>query len=86
MELIDRDEVLQRLQIRNTALYENIKRGIIPAPIKIGGASRWVKTEIEALIQRLCEERETAVRKPGPDAHVRGRGRPRKVPVAAAHQ
>jgi predicted DNA-binding transcriptional regulator AlpA len=79
MELIDRDEVLQRLRIGNTALYDNIKRGIIPAPIKIGGASRWIKTEIEALLQRLCEDRATAVRKPAPGTHVRRPGRPSKV-------
>jgi len=84
MELIGRDEVLERLQIRNTALYENIKRGIIPPPIKIGGASRWVKDEIEALLQRLCEERANAVRKPGPGPHVRRPGRPRKVSAEAS--
>ncbi|MNF10788.1 hypothetical protein D3C80_2118380 [compost metagenome] len=73
----------KRLLIGNSALYDNIKRGIIPAPIKIGGASRWIKAEIEALLQRLCEERANAVRNPAPGAHVRRPGRPRKVAAAS---
>lgn len=79
MELISRDEVLALLQIRNTALYENIKRGIIPAPIKIGGSSRWVKAEIDALVARLMEDRVNHTRKPWPAPNVRRPGRPRKV-------
>ena len=50
-------EVLAMIGIGKTALYEHIKNGTFPAPIKIGGgrASGWIDTEI---IQWLAEQKQ----------------------------
>lgn len=40
------DDVLDRLQIGKTKLYDMIQKGEFPKPVKIGGASRWPDTAL----------------------------------------
>lgn len=48
--LAHKPQVLKFLKISNTKLYEGIKRGEIPAPVKIGKCSRWSVRKIRALV------------------------------------
>lgn len=50
--LARKPQVLQFLNISNTALYSNIKRGKIPKPIKIGKVSGWDAQKIREILNR----------------------------------
>ena len=43
--------VLKIVGIGKTKLYEDITRGIFPAPVKLGICSRWVASEVEAVVK-----------------------------------
>ena len=47
--LARKPQVLAFLNISNTKLYEAIKRGEIPAPIKLGKVSAWKAIDIRRL-------------------------------------
>jgi len=36
-----------------STLYRHIKQGRLPRPIKVGGSSRWLRTEVEAVLQTM---------------------------------
>lgn len=38
-------------------LYRGIRKGRFPVPIKIGGVSRWLRTECEAALAQMAEGR-----------------------------
>lgn len=38
--------------------WRRVKDGTIPQPIRIGGMSRWRRSEIEAVINRAAAQRE----------------------------
>lgn len=45
-------EVLQRIPISRTSLYDGIKVGLYPAPVRIGKRTvAWRESEIDALIK-----------------------------------
>jgi len=44
--LLRTDEVLSALAICRASLYRAIKAGSVPAPLKIGAASRWRASDI----------------------------------------
>jgi prophage regulatory protein len=48
-------QVLQRTGLGRTSTYELVSRGLHPAPIKLGRASRWVDRQIDAFIEQLVE-------------------------------
>ncbi|WP_226470506.1 AlpA family phage regulatory protein [Luteimonas panaciterrae] len=50
--------VKTRVGLNKTAIYAGIKAGWFPKPVKIGAASRWVESEIDALIVKLTERRD----------------------------
>ena len=68
-EPVERDRLLtiketaQTLGISVRALYRLIASGELPAPLKIGKASRMSMTEIHAYIERLKAERDKAARR-----------------------
>ena len=43
--------------IHPASLYRGIRRGVFPRPLKIGGSSRWLRSECEAVLARLRERR-----------------------------
>jgi predicted DNA-binding transcriptional regulator AlpA len=60
MDLLDRRAVCRLLggsrPINPSTLYRNIPR-LFPPPIKVGGSSRWVRSEIEAALTALAVRR-----------------------------
>lgn len=56
-------ETAQTLGISVRALYRLIASGALPAPLKLGRASRMSMTEIHAYIERLKTERDTVARR-----------------------
>lgn len=52
--------MLARVGLKKTAIYERIKDGDFPKPVKLGRASGWVEDEIQAWINQNIEMREAA--------------------------
>lgn len=53
------NEVSARTGLRRSAIYDAIKRGTFPAPVKLGArASAFVSSEIDEWIARLIAERD----------------------------
>ena len=50
MRLIRLPQVLDRVGLGRAAVYERVKAGTFPAPIKIGAASAWVEEEVDEWI------------------------------------
>ena len=48
--LLRMPQVLDRVGLKKTVIYERIKAGTFPKPIKLGSASAWHAHEIEAWI------------------------------------
>jgi predicted DNA-binding transcriptional regulator AlpA len=61
MDLLDRRAVCRLLggsrPINPSTLYRNIRRGLLPRPLKLGGSSRWVRSEFEAALAALAVRR-----------------------------
>lgn len=70
--MLNVSQVMARLNIGKTAVYDLVKRGELPKPVKIGGSSRWIPEEVEASIEVMKAKRD----EPTP---VTRRGRPRKT-------
>jgi prophage regulatory protein len=54
--LLRQPGVIAKFPCGKTKLYELIKEGKFPAPIKIGRASFWDEAEVDAAIDRLVAE------------------------------
>ncbi len=53
--------VLDRVGLKRTAVYDRIKGGEFPKPIKLGRVSGWVEAEIQDWIQKhIDDQREAA--------------------------
>ncbi len=52
--------VERRVGLRKTAIYDGINAGWFPKPVKMGTTSRWVESEIDALIESLIKDRDQA--------------------------
>ena len=61
MDLLDRRAVCRLLggsrPINASTIYRLIRRGLLPRPLKLGGSSRWVRSEIEAALAALAVRR-----------------------------
>lgn len=55
--LLTLPEVTKRVGLQKTAIYASISDGNFPAPVKVGGASRWVETEIQGWIAKMAAGR-----------------------------
>ena len=55
--LIPIRSVLERTSLSRTTLYQLIKEGTFPQPVKVGKASRWVEAEVEEWTQSLMQAR-----------------------------
>jgi len=45
------------LQRSRASIYRDIKNKTFPKPLKLGNSSRWRLSEVEAVIERLSEDR-----------------------------
>lgn len=50
--LLRADDVIRILAISRSQMYDLIRMGILPAPIKLGKCSRWRNSDILAAISR----------------------------------
>ncbi len=56
--LIRRPEVLERIGLRTTELYDLIKEGKFPQPVRLGKrAVAWVESEVDGWIQERIQAR-----------------------------
>lgn len=58
--LIPVSALVETLQRSRASIYRDIKRGVFPKPLKLGGSSRWRRSEVEAFIESLVSERDGA--------------------------
>jgi prophage regulatory protein len=59
--VLRRHQVLQRLGISNSTLYDWVKRGILPEPISFGPRTQvrlWLERDIDQVLIRLAQERD----------------------------
>jgi len=60
-DLLDRRAVCELFggtrPINPSTLYRNIRKGVYPKPIHIGGSSRWLASECQEVLRRLMEAR-----------------------------
>lgn len=49
-------QVAERVGLGRTAIYARIKKGKFPAPVKLGHASGWYESEVQAWIQSLRQK------------------------------
>jgi predicted DNA-binding transcriptional regulator AlpA len=60
-ELFDRAETCRYFggsrPINPATLYRGIRDGRYPRPVKVGGSSRWLRSECEAALQAMVEGR-----------------------------
>lgn len=57
MKLIALPAVIDRVALKRTTIYGLIKKRKFPAPVKVGGASRWVEGEIDDFVTGLAAAR-----------------------------
>ncbi len=50
----------ERVGMGRTAVYELIKAGKFPRPVKVGAASAWIDVEITRWIEQLAADRSTS--------------------------
>jgi prophage regulatory protein len=53
-------EVMARVGLRKTAIYDRVARGEFPAPVSLGATSRWVESEVDGWIAALIDQRDKA--------------------------
>jgi predicted DNA-binding transcriptional regulator AlpA len=60
-ELLDRRETCRffggNRPLDPATLYRGVRRGHFPAPVKVGGSSRWLRAECEAALAAMAEGR-----------------------------
>ena len=57
LKLIALPKVIERVSLQRTTIYALIKKRKFPAPVKVGGASRWVEGEVDAFITAAAAAR-----------------------------
>lgn len=55
--LININKVMELFGVKKSAIYKMISDGILPAPIKVGGSSRWLSNEIEDSVNSMIARR-----------------------------
>lgn len=58
--LLPLDAVMARVGVRSSKIYAMIQRGEFPAPVKIGFASRWPSSAVDAWIAARIAEQQPA--------------------------
>ena len=59
--LLDRAEVCRWFggtkPLNASTLYRGIRKGRFPQPVRVGGSSRWLRSECEAALQAMVQGR-----------------------------
>ena len=50
-------EVLERVGLKKTTVYQKIQDGTFPKQLKLGRTSGWLESEIDAWIEKLANSR-----------------------------
>lgn len=58
MNALNLRETERKVGLKKTAIYRFIAAGQFPQPIKIGRASRWLESELDAFLLERANERE----------------------------
>lgn len=58
--LLRMPQVENMVGLKKTVIYDSIKAGTFPKPIKLGSASVWIESEIQAWIAKQVEEQRRA--------------------------
>lgn len=58
--LLRMPQVLERVGLKKTVVYDRIKAGTFPKPVKLGSASAWPESEIDAWITEQIEQQRRA--------------------------
>jgi predicted DNA-binding transcriptional regulator AlpA len=58
--LLPLSALVETLQRSRASIYRDVKRGAFPKPLKLGGSSRWRRSDVEAFIENLVSERDDA--------------------------
>jgi len=54
MQTFVRDiEIATILSVHRSTVWRYVKLGLLPVPVRIGGATRWRMADVEAAIERL---------------------------------
>ena len=64
MRLIPLPKVEDKIGLKKSAIYQGVKDGTFPAPVKVGSATRWREDEIDAYILALSAARPATPTKP----------------------
>lgn len=59
LDLIKDREVANVLSVAVSTVWDYARTGVIPKPIKIGCSTRWVRSEIEIVIQERLATRQS---------------------------
>jgi predicted DNA-binding transcriptional regulator AlpA len=54
---LDRGVLCRTLSIHPSTAYRMIARGQLPKPIKVGGSSRWLRSEVEQALASMERNR-----------------------------
>lgn len=54
--LLRMPQVLARVGLKKTVIYDRIKAGTFPKPVKLGSASAWPENEVDAWITQQIEQ------------------------------
>ena len=72
-DLLTLEQVKLITQLSQTTIYTHAAKGTFPAPIKVGGANRWIRGEIvNYLMQRVLERNARLAAKGKPDVESTG--------------
>ncbi len=55
--LLRLEELIKRIGLKKPTIYSMMKRGLLPKPIKMGRASLWIESEIDACIAQRIKVR-----------------------------
>ncbi|MEM3484523.1 MAG: AlpA family phage regulatory protein [Candidatus Methanomethyliaceae archaeon] len=53
MEFLRPKDVMQKMKVRRTYLYDLIRRGLFPRPVKLGTMSVWLADEVEKVMSAM---------------------------------
>lgn len=57
MRLLTITDLSDAFQVSPMTIYRWVKRGVLPAPVKVGRTSRWLEDDITAYLDALKEQR-----------------------------
>ena len=56
--LVNDREAAELLGISRATLWRHSRSGVLPAPLRIGGATRWRRSELVDVVDRACAKRD----------------------------